>query len=310
MIQKTFIILCSIIVLVVINANLSRFDPTPKKHILVIGTAKSGTTAVYTSIKNAMGERLVSYFEPSASDFNAALRSSAKEVLVKLTLIDRAKYKNLYEDIHHFDKQIIVIRDPRDILISNLLYNVRWMRFAKDPTRLKIFLDALREKEGDPSSHSVISLYRLRDTLESEVMQSWESPRSWHDEYNDYAIAVRMIEKNKDLHILHYKDYIDGKLGGLSAYIGTEITGNADVSKLVEKHSHKKSTKNIARSKRYDNWKNWFTAEDITAFRPVFQPLMNKAGYKDDWTLNAAPEINPKHASQYVETITSPQKKQ
>jgi hypothetical protein len=305
MIQKTLIIICSIIVLIVINLNLHHFDSTPKKHILIIGTAKSGTTAVYKSIKDSMGERLVSYFEPSASDFKAALRSRAKEVLVKVTLIDRTKYKSLYEDIHQFDKQIMVIRDPRDILISNLLYNVRWMRFSKDPVRLKIFLDALREKESAPESHSVISLYRLRDTLESQVMQSWESPRSWHDEYNDYAIAIRMIEKNKDLHILHYKDYIDGKLGALSAYIGTDIKGNADVSKLVEKHSVKKSTKNIARSKRYDNWKNWFTPEDIAAFRPVFQPLMDKVGYDDEWALNSAQAIEPQHASVYVEAITS-----
>ena len=306
MIQKIAIILISLAALFFINANLDRFDPTPKNHILIVGTAKSGTTAVYKSIKDSMGERLVSYFEPNASDFNAALRSRKKEILVKITLIDRPLYKNLYDDINHFDKQVMIIRDPRDILISNLLYNVRWMRFAQDPIRLNKFMAAIKEKEANPQSHSVIDLYQLRDQLESEVMETWESPRSWHDEYNDYAIAVRMIEKNKDIFVLSYEDYVDSKLDALSAYIGTDIKGNADVSKLTEKHSVKKSVRNIARSKTYGNWKNWFTQEDIETFRPLFQPLMDKVGYKDDWTLNTKQIILPERASLYIKKIITP----
>lgn len=302
---KITVLVLSLIALFAINMNLEYFDKTPKKHILIIGTAKSGTTAVYKSVKDAIGENLTSYFEPNASEFNAALRSRAKQILVKITLIDRAQYKDLYDDIHHFDKKIMVIRDPRDILISNLLYTVRWMRFSKDSERLNIFLTALKEKEADPQSHSVLSLYQLRDRLESEVMQSWESPRSWQDEYNDYAIAIRMIQKNPDLHILRYEDYVDGKLEGLSAYLGLDIQGNADVSSLKEQHSIKKSLRNIARSKSYDNWKNWFTAQDVVAFRPLFEPLMTASGYSDDWALNATPKIDPAKSSAYVTRIVS-----
>ncbi|MCS5596634.1 MAG: sulfotransferase domain-containing protein [Pseudomonadota bacterium] len=302
---KLAVLLISILALIAINMNIEHFDPTPKKHILIIGTAKSGTTAVYKSVKDAMGEKLTSYFEPSESNFKAALRSRAKQILVKITLIDRSQYKNLYEDIHQFDKKIMVIRDPRDILISNLLYTVRWMRFSKDPVRLQTFITALKEKETNPRSHSLLALYQLRDRLESEVMQSWESPRSWHDEYNDYAIAVRMIQKTPELYILRYEDYVDGELDALSDYLGLSITGDADVSTLKEQHSIKKSVRNIARSKTYGNWKNWFTAEDVDAFRPLFQPLMDQAGYSDDWALSPNPTIDAEKSSAYVTRIVS-----
>ena len=197
----------------------------------------------------------------------------------------------------------MIIRDPRDILISNLLYNTRWMRFSKDPERIALFLQAIEEKEQDPSSHSLLALYQLRDKLESEVMHSWETPRSWHDEYNDYAIAVRMIDIYKDMYVLHYEDYIDEKLSGVQDYIGLNIQGNADVSSLSEQHSLKKAVANIARSKSYDNWKNWFTVDDVKTFRPLFQPLMSKAGYTDDWALNPTPVIKAENASLYLKRI-------
>jgi hypothetical protein len=311
MIKKIIVILLSCAVLVSINM-MDRFDAKTGQHILIIGTAKSGTTAIYKSIKDEMvraedkegkAARLVSFFEPSAAEFQTALRSRAKNLIVKITLIDRAAYKNLYKDIEAFDKQIMIIRDPRDILISNLLYNTRWMRFSQDPERRAVFLKAIEEKEQDPSAHSLLSLYQLRDKLESEVMLSWETPRSWHDEYNDYAIAVRMIDTYQDMYVLRYEDYIDNKLSGVQDYIGLEISGNADVSSLREQHSLKKSVNNIARSKAYGNWKNWFTADDVKTFRPLFQPLMSKAGYADEWALNSNPVIKPENASLYLKRI-------
>jgi hypothetical protein len=115
---------------------------------------------------------------------------------------------------------------------------------------------------------------------------------------------VRMIDTYIDMYVLHYEDYIGDKLTGIRDYTGLNIQANADVSRLREQHSLKKSVSNIARSKAYGNWKNWFTAEDVKTFRPLFQPLMDKAGYADEWALNPNPVIKPENASLYLKRIT------
>jgi hypothetical protein len=300
---KTLIIILSLAGLLYLNINLEKLDKTPQERIVVLGTAKSGTTALYTSIKDAMDEKTITFFEPDKDEFRTALKSRSKKLLVKLSLIDREQYKNLAEDLNHFDKKIMIVRDPRDILISNLLYWVRWMRFSKDEALLKVFLDKVEQKEKDPSSVSLLELYELRDKLESKVVKTWENPRTWQDELRDYSIAVRMIKNDSNMHVFYYKDYIDGNLSSLNEYLGFNIEADADVNKLKEKHSVKKSTKHIARSKKYGNWKNWFTKEDVEVFRPIFQKQMNELGYKDDWELNKVQKINPENGSQYIKRI-------
>ncbi len=297
------VLLVSLFTLVFINVYLEMFDATESKRVLVIGTAKSGTTAAYKSIKDAMGQGAITFFEPEASEFDTAIASRNKEVLVKLTLLDRSLYIDLDEKLKSFDKRVMIIRDLRDILVSNLLYNIRWMRFSRDPERFDIFMNALRMKEEDPQSISVVELYALRNKLESEVIETWENIRSWQDEHHDFDVALRMVEKDKSMYVLRYKDYVDNNLNGLSEYLELNVEGGANVNAIQEKHSIKKSVRNIARTKKYDNWKNWFTQKDIQVFRPLISQSLNNAGIEDDWSLNDRQEIKPEHSSEYVKRI-------
>jgi len=132
--------------------------------ILISGLGKSGTTALFFRIKNSMPENTKTLFEPEkyiphAHDQNKAVL--AKILLYKPQEID-------YESFSCFDKKILIIRDPRDRLISMLLYRA-WNSFYGDDHKVSKFLELLRKKELRPSSVSVLNILRMINKFETHA---------------------------------------------------------------------------------------------------------------------------------------------
>jgi hypothetical protein len=103
-------------------------------HIAVLGIPKSGTTALYFTIKHSVelpdvGHQEYQYFfEPS--EFNPAILSRIQNILLKDVLYAR-RVKD-YSVYAAFEKRICIIRDRRDILISFFLYNFYHVHFMPE----------------------------------------------------------------------------------------------------------------------------------------------------------------------------------
>ena len=124
-------------------------------RILVVGVGKSGTTALLYAIKAAMPEHVRLLFEPHGPTLIQDEHMLAKVLLNPADDLGESFY-------HSFDRTILIVRDPRDLVISKALYRVYNVpAVAKDQARLARYLDLLRSKEQDPRSVSLCSINRL-----------------------------------------------------------------------------------------------------------------------------------------------------
>ncbi|MFO7614546.1 MAG: hypothetical protein R6W71_07910 [Bacteroidales bacterium] len=188
------------------------------------------------------------------------------------------------EKYDFFNQKILLTRDPRDHIISRLLYlpyNIALgltNYYVPEPEQvLNGLLDLLEKKEKDPHSVSMIELVNQANRLTI-------------DKYLDNMISY--YDRHPDIFILRYEDYVDGKLEAVSKYLRLNL---AIAEKVPETR--------VVRSRAYGNWKNWFTPEDIDHFRNSYLSYMNVFDYPDTWDLNKAPVIDPETSSHYVRKL-------
>ena len=115
-------------------------------RVLILGEGKSGTTALLRSVATAIGN-------PSEL-FELELLKPADLgpdplVVKKLLLSWRNKEAQLAE---RFDKRLFISRDPRDRLISHLLYDAYNAAPSLDSSQRSQWIDALAAKSTDPDN--------------------------------------------------------------------------------------------------------------------------------------------------------------
>lgn len=221
--------------------------------ILVLGVGKSGTTALYYLIKAHLTSKHVSIYEPKNSINSAKFRENP--VLAKVLVTGSTRPEKIF---HLFDKIVFIVRDPRDILISRLLYR----HAIHEPNRARVhsLLLNLKEKSKNPSS---LPFYQL---VEEEKIQ---------DYVNEIEKRLRqlsiLIKNYPDAFVLSYKHLIDKKFSDLGDYL--------NLSLLKQFRVHPRH--GVERSKQYNNWKHWFLEEDLNYFKQYFSEFMHQFGFND-----------------------------
>lgn len=249
----------------------------PRK-ILLTGYPKTGTTVLYHKVKNALPEDAECFFEPENRSIKVPA-NSPKDILVK-SFVRHASQNPNYDRFRH---KVVIVRDPRDQLISSLLYSA-YNRVINDTDWRGLvdrLIQMLEEKEGNPgavSMRQIMALYGM--TVSSQNGQSLMEYRENHPE----AFTVK------------YEDIVDGRISGLEAFLGLSLEVETEVPDNV---------KRVERSKKYNGWKSWFLPEDVEYLRPLYQPFMQHFGYEDDWGLSEKASIDPEISSLYVKRIVA-----
>jgi hypothetical protein len=249
--------------------------------ILIVGLARTGTTALYFKIKEALPEKTWCLYEPPR--FDPSDPGGAPDVLAKILISLPNTFD--YPSFRDFDKKIMIVRDPRDSLVSRVLYRPCGSQvFRQDETKVAAFTDALRRKEADPRSISLLALIDLFGQLTGE---------DWLPRFTMLTgLALDFHGDNDGFIVYKYEDLVAGSYSAIEDYLGIVLpVGEADVAPQYE---------HVERTKAAHDWQNWFTAEDVAFFRPHLAPYMRAYGYPDDWTLAAEPCIRPEHGSDYV----------
>ena len=253
---------------------------------VVLGMGKSGTTALYTAISREIENAADHFFE--VHDGAAIRRSDPANALVAKLLLEKVRIGDV-EWLHStFDKRVFLVRDPRDLLVSRLLYKVRDMDLIFDETTFGTWLDALREKERNPGSMSVVELYELLESLSGEpsyhrvfgrvhrsALEKWELLAHWY-------------------HLARYEPFVDGETSALSEYLEMPVSPDVEVDEKWRR---------VTRSKGYGDWKRWFLESDLRFVRSQAGDFFARFGYDEDWDLDAEPVIERETCSAYVERI-------
>lgn len=263
-------------------------DPlkNPKK-IAVFGQYRTGTTALFYKIANSLPAGIKALFEernyvPQPEDTN-------RWVLAKVILGIGIDQSVGYDAFMEFDKKIYIIRDPRDWVISQMLFLIQQSpSIYKHEERLSHILSLLNQKEQNPQSLAVVEI--LKHILKYIPAHSLEKSTQWIIRQHRWLFE---FENRLDNHFsIKYEDFVDEKIKDLERYLEIPLKGPATVDTVFDY---------VARTKSYGNWRDWFLEEDVNYFKPLFEDYIERHHYSNGWHLNEQPNIQPEHCTQYVE---------
>jgi hypothetical protein len=266
--------------------------------ILILGTGKSGTTALVYKVAGGI---------PNCQAFSGGQPGK------HLNNYENAVYKHTYEerkgksfDLYkehlqreHYDRKIWIARDPRDAAVSRMLY--RWHKlywwhkgYTKKKKQYLAHLDLVLKKEQDPKSipFHVICRYAGYDGWPINTEEVLDEERTRYQNMTDFVKTL-----GEDWYLFTYENMVGKNFDGLNEYLGFEVVDNAEVPKSTGKAK-------VVRKKAVGDWRHWFTEEDVKLFKPTYLAYMKLIGYDcDDWALSPNPLIEPRYASEYMKGL-------
>ncbi len=250
-------------------------------RVLILGEGKSGTTALLRSVATAIGNPS-ELFEPEL--LKPADLGPDPLVVKKLLLSWRNKEAQLAE---RFDKRLFISRDPRDRLISHLLYDAYNAAPSLDSSQRSQWIDALAAKSTDPDNVGFADL----------VHRWWQI--TGRDLFSQHVRAIdrsrRFLRRQSDgFFLLKYEDYVDGNFAEVDAYLGLELAAGV----VATEESR------VARRGRHGDWRLWFTEGDLAVFQPMTSIGLSLQGYDaNDWELKATDAIDASTSVEYVRDL-------
>ena len=264
-----------------IASSESSISPSPKtvmatngpstSRILVFGLPKSGTTLMLQRIAAAVPDHK-RYFETAADPGTSHL------------VCKRLLYRELTAELPQFDRRVFIVRDPRDRLISCLLY----APYALFDTcqQIREYLALLRKKEQDPRA---VTCRQLADYLGYKHYIPQTSCDRWAAQWAK-SPAIVAIEK----HVIRYEDLIQDDVTALEQYLGFRLAPAGIYP----------GYRRVLRTGTAGDWRHWLTPEDCEWLREKFAAYMELFGYDTaDWDLQPKPRILPKHCSEYLANV-------
>jgi hypothetical protein len=261
---------------------------TPVK-IEVLGNAKTGTTGLFNSIRAPLRDRhpdALLLFEPRSTALELLTRHEVPYALLAKAMVNKNGTAIGYDA---FTRHVLIARDPRDTLVSQLLYlplQPHGVRGA-GAANLDTMLAAFRAKEIDPTGTSFREVFELGvELMDRDPNWTWEK-------YLERFTVAERINDSYDCFLLKYEDFTDHRLDRLSDYVGLRVEPIVP-ERVEDLNGH------VVRSATHGEWRNWFVERDIDFFRPLCKTYMDAFGYDDDWTLATDPVIPPETATGYV----------
>ncbi len=251
-------------------------------RVLIVGEGKSGTTALLRSVAAVLDDP-AEIFEPEQM---ADADLQPDPLVVKKLLLNWKAAENDMLDI--FDKRIFIVRDPRDRLISHLLYDAYNKAEQLNAEQREKWLYLLRRKTRNPQGVSLVHMinawWRLsRSDLVSHYVRALDRSTGFNRRVGD------------QFHTLTYEDYVDGNFAAVDDYLGLSLSAG-----VVQKHESR-----VARSSTHGEWRRWFTPADVEVFRPLSHDWLRKHGYDhSDWDLvDGNDPLDATTTTEYVEGL-------
>lgn len=248
---------------------------------LIIGAPKTGTTALYRAMRDA-GDFL------SIMEISNAQQA---EYLLQRTDVDRLakilapKVEQIDLPLEPWSDVVLIVRDPRDVVISWLLYRPLLHGNFQNEEYIEGFVELLRRKEADPRSISVRELFEFGE--EHDV--GWLRPGSYR---RDFRREERILDRRPDAFVIRYEDFIRGMTDELSEAVGLRVPGPPSALGQHNAENHRRGGSGA--------WRHWFTEQDVEEHREFFDPYLEKHGYDRTWDLADVPTIDPAVSSEHI----------
>ncbi len=254
------------------------------KKTLIVGAAKSGTTALYFNIKNSLPKNIICLFEPKK--FVKDNYNLNQVILAKILLSPECNY----ESFMSFENKIFISRDPRDRIISELLYVIgfHFHEMKIDESSLVDFYNLLKIKEKNSSEVSFKDLFYHSEKIQQFLLKG-------------YKKSLEFISLYEDFFLLKYEDFCMDNNIDLQNYLTIKLSNNKNVDNEYSR---------VVRTKSFGGWKDWFTEDDIVFFKPLFNDYMKEFNYDSTiWNLNKTQSVLSQHGSSYFLNLLNQRRK-
>jgi hypothetical protein len=266
--------------------------------ILILGTGKSGTTALLYKVATGL---------PNCKVFSGGrpgkYSGDYENVVYKHTYEERkGKSFGLYKEHlqkERYDRRVWIARDPRDAAVSRMLY--RWHKlywwhkgYTEKKKQYLAHLDLVLKKEREPRSipFHLICRYAGYNGWPISTEEVVKEERVRYKRMSDFVKNL-----GKEWFFFTYEDMVGKNFDGLNQYLGFQAREEAEVPTSTGKAK-------VVRKKAVGDWRHWFTEEDVALFTPAYLPYMEVIGYDcNDWALSQNPVIEPEYSSMYMKSL-------
>jgi len=266
------------------------------KRILIIGCSKVGTGKLAKQL--ALGAD--AEFMPTAVRFGAVpgqvpsaqMQQVQNYKVANLGLVAQAivypqhcddYLTELADFCRSFDQVVWVHRDPRDRLISHLLF--KWARAPK----LKIRKGRIDEWHQSYQTFKEALTRKLEAPSEVAVTELMGDNALKQSEKRAYQNLERVLELLGEID--HFKE------------VRVEDLFATSVTPLIESLGLTVVTQAHLESFEGNDWRHWFTQSDIVTFNPIYRNYIAKQGYETAYNLFDEPYLTPAQSTDYVERL-------
>ncbi len=243
-----------------------------KGRVLVIGKAKSGTTIISKTIQYSLKIETY-YLEIRNPLFFVRKKNFNHDYVCKILFEHWNNRINFLTAVCadempvKFSKIICIIRDPRDVLISYLIFTSANQLVSMSSSHLEKWINLIKLKEKDPCKYSFVYLLKQFNKITGGSVRFQQLLKDFII-YDSFLERAKRINQKK-IFILRYEDFIDNKIDNLSDFLGVDLVKYRDPGKYV----------NTPRTKKYDNWKEFLTKADLKIIEKKIGSILTKWGY-------------------------------
>jgi hypothetical protein len=240
--------------------------------------AKSGSTALFQAIRSRMPDDVLEIFEPEALPISSW--SHDKHVLLKLIPWNNLELTSWKQGFQQFDHRLVLVRDPRDILLSGIFFLPQNEHFGlwDQDEQLNALIKNLKAKMEQPSSRPVLS--GLLPGIPLSSLSSF---------FGAFWTLREQIDNG--CRPVFYDDVIADDLDGL----WRELDLPEKPLRTDNRWGH------VPRSKATGNWRRWFTETDVAELRPLLDPILEAFPEMDpNWDLAKSPLLTPAESIDYI----------
>ncbi|MEQ8925660.1 MAG: hypothetical protein RLO81_07575 [Fulvivirga sp.] len=224
--------------------------------ILIYSLGKSGTTALMYSIINAYKKDLKQFFEPANLK---QINYKEDDLIVKSVYANR--WNTDQEFFHHYDKLILLVRNPLDRIVSYLLYLPYNGDGFSDDRNMQEYIDYLKSITNDRRPPSIIEL----DSLYVKITKR----PSLIKVVKNQSKSILQLAKAFGSQFLHlkYEDFVDGELDMINNYLSFNLNQEVEVENKFK------------RTKRSGKYNDYLKFMSETEYNELYEELNDFFSY-------------------------------
>lgn len=264
-------------------------------NVLVVGAAKTGTTIISKTIQGSLPHADF-YMEPKDLAFFMSDSSAGSTAKVVKIIFEHWNLKpNLRKAIianelpFRFDRTIMIVRDPRDEMLSRIMYFIYpWLvknGYRGNEETIKNWLEFIEQVENSPVEYSFKQVVSF---MNSNFGVSFFAATRALNVYRDFCEQMR-----DEVHLVRYEDFMLGNYTETEDYLGFPLVTENGLD-----HQYQRTR----RSAGFDNWKPLFKQEDKEFFIKRLGGVMEKQGYTD-WEFESASVLPSENYSGYLRRL-------